>query len=157
MLDVSGQTIYSWRRRGCPCSRKGASYEFDVAKVFAWRVAQAEATSGASLTEARRRKLLADAEMQESELAKQRGSLVDAETVVTAMSQIIGNARAKILPLGTKVAPFLVGLQNIAQIKKIIDDEIYAILTELATSTVQTGDRGDRKRILGAGALKNSV
>ena len=67
---------------------------------------EAKAKSGnvVSLDEARRRKLIAEAELAELELQKERGEVVSIEETEKSWTEVLGAVRAKILALPTTMA-----------------------------------------------------
>ena len=71
------------------------------------------------------------AEMAVIELKQRRSELVEIEVVDEAAAATIRITTIKLLAIGTKVAPLVVGEKNIGKIKKVIDDQIYETLNEL--------------------------
>lgn len=87
---------------------------------------------GSSYDEARTRKVNAEAEIAELELAKIRGDLCPTEDVVKAWADVLHACRAKFLALPTKVAPVVATETDIAIIKDIVEQQVYEALAELA-------------------------
>lgn len=102
--------------------------------------------------EARTRKNLADAALAEHELAVQQGSVVKRDIVYIAWAEIAGNAHARLLPLGSKLAPILLGLETIPQIRAVIDKAVREILLEL--DQFQLPDEQPRKGRRGPRVIK---
>ncbi len=65
-----------------------------------------------TLDEARTRKLSAEAELAELELAKVRGDLVRTEDVIKAWEDVLRAMKAKLLGIPSKSAPILAAENN---------------------------------------------
>lgn len=81
---------------------------------------------------ARTRREIADANLKEVELAQRRSELVDREETVHEWTALISNAKSKLLQFSAKLAQRLTGVESTAQIKAIVDADVYDVLTELA-------------------------
>lgn len=79
---------------------------------------------------ARLYKARADAAELDAQLL--RGRLHDADAIREAVGDMIGNARAKLLPLGTALCGQLRNLRTEAEIKERIDEKVREALNELA-------------------------
>jgi phage terminase Nu1 subunit (DNA packaging protein) len=71
-------------------------------------------------------------EKAELELGVMRGELHRGEDVRAVMSDMIGNCRARLLSLPTKLSPMLLGQSEMAMVQDIIKRAIYEALTELS-------------------------
>lgn len=87
---------------------------------------------GSSYDEARTRKINAEAEIAELELAKIRGTLCLTDDVVKAWETVLHACKAKFLSLPTKVAPVLANESDVAIIKDQLENAIREALTELS-------------------------
>ena len=87
---------------------------------------------GSSYDEARTRKLSAEAEIAELELAKIRGTLCMTEDVVKAWESVLHACKAKFLSLPTKVAPVAANESDTAKVKDFLEQAIREALTELS-------------------------
>ncbi len=87
---------------------------------------------GSSYDEARTRKMNADAEIAELELAKIRGTLCLTADVVTAWETVLHACKAKFLSLPSKTAPLISTETEIAVIKDILEAQIREALSELS-------------------------
>lgn len=87
---------------------------------------------GSSYDEARTRKLSAEAEIAELELAKIRGTLCMTEDVVKAWESVLHACKAKFLSLPTKVAPVVANESDTSKVKNVIEQAIREALSELA-------------------------
>lgn len=87
---------------------------------------------GSSYDEARTRKINAEAEIAELELAKIRQTLCLTEDVVKAWESVLHACKAKFLSLPSKVSPVLANEGDTAVIKQLLEDSIREALSELA-------------------------
>lgn len=85
------------------------------------------------LTQAKTRLTTARAEREELKLAQQRGMLIAIDTVAEQWAENAGNVRKKLLALEAKLPGMLQG-KGIAEMSRIIHEEIYQALNELAGS-----------------------
>jgi len=109
---------------------------------------------GSSYDEARTRKVNAEAEIAELELAKLKGVLVVAEDVTTAWEDVLGAFKGKLLSIPSKAAPVVASELEAGGCQKILEDLINEALTELsnydpkvdpttATVSVESSDESD--------------
>lgn len=82
--------------------------------------------------EARTRKVSAEAEIAELELARIRGTLCLTEDVVKAWETVLHACKAKFLSMPTKAAPMVANETDVSAIKDIIEEHIREALGELA-------------------------
>lgn len=82
--------------------------------------------------EARTRKVSAEAEIAELELARIRGTLCLTEDVVKVWENVLHACRSKFLAMPTKLAPIIAHETDISAIKDIVEDQIREALSELA-------------------------
>jgi len=82
--------------------------------------------------EARARKVAAEAEIAELELAKVRGELVVADDVVTAWSDTLASLKAKLVSVPSKAAPIVASDDTAGGCQKVLDDLIREALEELS-------------------------
>lgn len=82
--------------------------------------------------EARTRKINAEAEIAELELAKIRGTLCLTDDVVKAWETVLHACKAKFLSLPTKVAPIVANESDVAIIKDHLENAIREALAELS-------------------------
>ncbi|MCU1317434.1 MAG: hypothetical protein JWN63_2756 [Candidatus Acidoferrum typicum] len=82
--------------------------------------------------EERVRLLRADADLREIELAKERGQLVAIQDVEHAMTDLVLITKARILAVGARVAPELVGETSRVMIQAVIEKAHKEALSMLA-------------------------
>jgi phage terminase Nu1 subunit (DNA packaging protein) len=144
---VHVNTISQWVSKGCPFISKGSGgrkWVFSSAAVTAWRedqIAQQALGDVTSLDidEARRRKLAAEAALTELDLSHRRGELIEIEYIADLVGDEYANVRAKILALPTKLAPLLLGLTSLTEVRGIIETGIIEALEELTADEIYSG------------------
>ena len=82
--------------------------------------------------EARARKVAAEAEITELELAKVRGELVVAEDVVSAWSDTLSSLKAKMVSIPSKAAPIVAAEDSAGGCQQVLEDLIKEALEELS-------------------------
>lgn len=87
---------------------------------------------GSDYDAARTRKMNADAEIAELELAKIRNTLCLTEDVVKAWETVLHACKSKFLSMPSKIATVLANETDIAAIKDILEDQIREALSELS-------------------------
>lgn len=87
---------------------------------------------GSSYDEARTRKVNAEAEIAELELAKVRGELVVAEDVVKAWEDVLSAMKGKLLSIPTKAAPVVSAESEAGLCQSVLEDLINEALEELS-------------------------
>lgn len=87
---------------------------------------------GSDFDEARTRKINAEAEIAELNLAQIHGTLVVADDVVKAWDDVLGAMKAKILSLPSKGAPVLSTETDTTVCKNILEDLVNEALEELS-------------------------
>lgn len=85
-----------------------------------------------SLDEARKRKLSAEAELQELELKKQKGILIPLDLIEQQWSSIVHSCKQKMRSIPNKLAPILAVESNIEVCKNLLNKEIHLALDELS-------------------------
>ena len=86
-----------------------------------------------SYDEARTRKVAAEAEIAELELAKIRNDLALVADVVKAWEDVLAAMKAKLLAIPAKVGPALASEDDASIVQSRIEDEIKECLDELST------------------------
>lgn len=87
---------------------------------------------GSSYDEARTRKVNAEAEIAELELARVHGTLVLAADVVQAWEDVLGALKGKLLSIPTKAAPVVSAESDAALCQHILEDLLNEALEELS-------------------------
>lgn len=87
---------------------------------------------GSSYDEARTRKVNAEAEIAELELAKVRNQLVLVEDVVKAWTDTLANLKAKLTSIPSKAAPMVASESEAGIIQSMLSDIMNEALEELS-------------------------
>lgn len=151
---VSLPTVDEWVRRGCPVVQRGGrgrAWKFNTAEVRSWRDddirAQASHPEMATKDELTLRKLAAETEQAELDLARAKAELVPVEQFDRALAKAFGEVRAgvrNVLP--SRAARRLIGESDETQIKAVLLDEVDQVLEALADTDLITEadlDEGD--------------
>lgn len=143
-LGISMPTLDEWVRRGCPVVERGGrgrQWKFNTAEVRAWRdedIRHSMAdTRLASNEELKRRKLAAETETVELELAKAKDLVVPVEQFERALAKAFGEVRAglrNVVP--GRAARRLIGEDDETRIKAVLLDEIDQALMALSDETL---------------------
>lgn len=141
LLEKSTAAIRAWERQGCPVAqkarRKGEATLYSVAAVVEWREKQAALSASGDLAamdmeEAKRRKLAAEAALVEIDLARKRGEVIEVAVVAAEIGGALSACRARLLGVGSSVAPRLELAPDTAARKEMIDDAINEALDEIS-------------------------
>ena len=151
ILDVSAMTINNWVTRGCPVAQMvgpNKKWAFNLAQVVDWRMEQAKKAAkgeakSVDLDEAKRRKLVAEAEMAELDLEVRQGQLVEIEAVAKTVGDDYANMRAKLLSIPSKISPQLVGVESVTRIQSVLDKVVSEALEELISDKVYENESVD--------------
>jgi hypothetical protein len=139
-FGCSLRTIDEYKRQGMPGEapkRPGDQWKFDTAASVEWlRQRERQSALGEIATidesEAKRRKLAAEAAMAELDLAKAEEQAVSVQDFAKAWAGMIGSARAKLLGLGSKLGPGLAIIEDPAECSSAVDVGISEALQELS-------------------------
>lgn len=160
-FGVALTTVDNWVRRGAPVVQRGSrgvEWIFSIPDLIAWRVDETKreaAGSGGDAKDLAQRKALAETELVELKLARERGLVVSLEQVERAQSNAFAEVRANLRRLPDRLVSVLVGELDERRIKTALLDEIDAALTSLAdTDLAQLSDDDDEG---GAGSLLDDV
>ena len=99
-----------------------------------------------SYEEARARKVAAEAQIAELELAKVQGELVIAEDVVSAWADTLAGLKAKLVSIPSKAAPIVASDDSAGGCQKVIEDLVREALEELANYDPKI-DPGNTQRV----------
>jgi terminase small subunit / prophage DNA-packing protein len=146
-------TVDAMVRRGLPYLRKPekrgvGEWQFDWLECDRWRFDQREAeirgeydtqTEATTLDEARRQLVVTQTRQAELQLAKDRGELVAIADVEQYVTDMISNARAKLIGIPSKLAPIVATKTKQAECKDIIEGEINEALVELSAYSATDG------------------
>lgn len=166
-LGCSLPTIDKYKREGMPCEPprlRSEGYRFDTAAAVNWlRQKERQSVLGEVVrideTEARRRKLAAEAAMAEFELAKAEGRALLIDDFARCWEKMIGACRAKLLGLGSKLGPGLAIIADPSQCSVAVDRALNEALEELTEFEPQIyiEPAGDREHADGTAPAVEAV
>lgn len=143
MLGVHKNTVFDWMKAGMPVSVRApvgtrGGHKFLMSDVLDWHKSRAviQATGSNELMsadEAKRRKLMAEAGLQEIELNKRKGDVIELSEVEKKLSNTFAVIRSNMLKVSDRTAIRLIGETDETRIKKIIREEINQALDALST------------------------
>lgn len=154
LLGVDPGTIRTWQRQGMPIekasTRRGDPNQYSVPAVVRWREEQARLAASGDLNamdmeEARRRKLAAEAATAELALDERRGVVVEVGVVMEEVGRGLDSCRARLLGIGSKLAPMIAIETDAAVCKRMVDDAVNEALHELSGPAFElpSGPAGD--------------
>jgi phage terminase Nu1 subunit (DNA packaging protein) len=139
---VSMPTIDDWVKRGCPVGQRGGrgrAWQFNTAEVRNWREddirAESSQATNATKEQLVLRKLAAETEQAELDLAKSKDEVVPVEQLERAMIKAFGEVRAgmrNVVP--GRAASRLLGETDETSFKAVLLEEIDHALEALADS-----------------------
>lgn len=147
VFGVSLNTVTSWIRAGCPYEqqgRQGKPWRFNTRDVSEWLrdQARADATQGAPLDEEmlKLRKLAADAEQAEFDLAVARGKVAPIEEFERARALENATVRANVMNVTDRVVTQLLGEKDEGRFKEIMRAELITALETAAEADIDLDD-----------------
>jgi phage terminase Nu1 subunit (DNA packaging protein) len=145
ILNLTPTRVQQLVQEGLPKKLRG-KYDQDQCVGFYIRYLQALVVKKAIVGEGgevlknereeRLRLLRADADLREIELARERGQLVAIEDVEKEMTDLILVTKARVLAVGARVAPELVGETSRVMIQAVIEKAHKEALSQLAKKEV---------------------
>lgn len=148
-FGVTPPTVDGWVRAGCPVKKgqRGVASEFNSADVAAFlREKARQEGSGTSLadeTELKRRKLAAEAERAELELAKEKGEVAPVREMERAQSAAMAAIRANMKNVPGRAVLRLLGCTDEQEFKNTLMDEIDLALVTASEAELDLGDDED--------------
>ena len=133
---------------------------------IAWRISEvaerSESTAGViDFDDARARKMAAEAELAERDLARVRGDFVEIDLAAEVLEGHLERVRQQLLNLPSKLAPVLAKAKTAKACRDIASREIEAILVDLssgdelvATSHAREREAESRKAVRGRSAAR---
>lgn len=137
-LGISAQAVGMWAKRpGAPVVEVKGKPRLVWPDFPRWREKELERqakTEAAPTTfdEAKTRKIAAEAELAELELAKERGSLIPIALHGERLAKILERVRARLVAIPGKVAPRLVGVASATEAQAMVNEAVAESLEELS-------------------------
>src|ERR1700676_600124 len=147
ILNLAPRRIQQLAQEGLPKKLRG---KYDQDQCTGWYIRYLQALVEkktivgeggqvlANEREERLRLLRADADLREIELARERSQLVAIEDVEHEMTDLILVTKARVLAVGARVAPELVGETSRLMIQAVIEKAHKEALSHLAKKEVRT-------------------
>ena len=135
-LSVSTKSVSDWVRKGCPHTRTTCGvYVFSLRKVQQWRAENLSSRLSPSntLSEARRRKETALAELRELDVRVRRGTLVERAAVEKRVFANIRASRDLLQNIPDRLAGVLAAETDQARIHALLTQEIRQALEALSS------------------------
>ncbi len=148
-FGVTPPTVDGWVRAGCPVKKgqRGVASEFNSADVATFlREKARQEGSGTSLadeTELKRRKLAAEAERAELELAKEKGEVAPVREFERAQAAAMAAIRANMRNVPGRAVLQLLGCTDELEFKNKLMDEIDLALVTAAEAELDLGEDED--------------
>lgn len=144
LLGKDRDTLRKWARQGCPHKKNGRSYEFEIAEVFDWRIAQESGDNGRLNLGDERAKLAIEQRMKlERERAVAERELIPAKEVIASMSEEIHRAKSRLLRIPKAIAvavPRECAREAEAEAKRLINEALAEL--ENADTITESDSQG---------------
>jgi len=139
IMGVTPPTVDGWVRNGCPIKKKGSrgvAATFNTADVMTWlRDKAREEASGTTLAdegELKRRKLAAEAEKAELELAKAKGEVAPVREFERATASLMAIIRQNVMQVPGRIVMQLIGCTDETEFKTKLRSELVLALESAA-------------------------
>jgi hypothetical protein len=132
---VNLSTIDEWIVAGVSGQNVAGRWAFDRDEVQAWKAERGDGKpmrGATSLSEARRRKILADTELSRYELRKLKGEYIPVEQAQEIWCWLVGNFRTRLLVLPSKLASRIVAIDDPNVVRGMLMDAVHEALVELS-------------------------
>jgi hypothetical protein len=144
IVGLTEQRLRQLVAEGLPKSGRDG---YPLAAAVQWIIAYWKKRAVASpLTEARRRKIEADASNSELVLARRREQFVDTDTVVRVYGEECSRLRTRMLVLPAKIAPAAFGAKSVREVEAVVRRLVIEALEELSG-----GGLGEKPNSAGSG------
>ena len=140
LVGMSTRRIQHLREDGLPFNRRG---RLNLVDGYQWLL-QYQKPEAESLSEAKLRKLSAEANLREIEWKETEGHLINRQEIIEAIQKSLLQLRNRLLSIPTKLSPVLAVEANAALTKNILEDEIHKALTELSVMQFQPQTKKSR-------------
>ena len=136
--NVEDRTVTNWVNSDppCPSFKEGRLRYFDSAAVAAWKEQKAvsaalRSTEPVDFEKAKARKMAADAELAELELARVRGDQVPVDAFREKVRDVATRVRAQLLAAPGRYSARIVGLATLPEAQRSLDAIVRDVLNEL--------------------------
>lgn len=149
-LGVQPPTIDQWIREGMPSVTKGGqgrAWQFDLGAVVRWygdrRELSATKKAPSDEREAKARKLAAEAEMTELDLAKAKGEVALISEIEKIWTRKMAIIRANVMNVPARAVIQLLGETNETEFKRKLKAELTTALVTAANTEINLDDEGE--------------
>jgi len=153
IFNISKPTLNEWVRQGCPVKHRGGKghpSRYDSAAIFEWRLNKVYedangSTEAVLIEEAKRRKMAADAEMAEMNLAERKELLISIPEMIEEVGEQLSRVRSQLLAVPSKLAVAVQHLDKPAEIEKVVKRYISDAMREITGLTPSAKLPGGKK------------
>ena len=162
--EIFGITSRQYRKHavedGAPSVIRG---KIDIFQACKWLIgyyrALAKGQGSLSLTDERTRLTKITADRKELQLEEEKGELINTMEAMEAWGIVCQAIRSKVLSTPSKLAPLILGIKTISEIKEITEKFIREVLTEIANPDLikiakMASDKGNVKHIKSSATSK---
>jgi phage terminase Nu1 subunit (DNA packaging protein) len=139
-LNLDERRVQQLVKQGMPREQRG---RYDAMKCMLWYIRFLQATleksaistdprGAATERQARVRKIRADADMKELELARVQAGLVSIEDVARAAADLVGVTKARVMAIAPRLAPELLGETSRVMVQAKLEKALKETLAQLA-------------------------
>ena len=128
LVGLSTRRIQQLRELGLPFNGRGRIHLVDG---YQWLL-QYQKPEAENLSEAKLRKLSAEANLRELEVGEAEGRLLEKDSVIAAVQGSLLKVKTRLLAIPTKIAGSLANEASASITKSILERELHAALTELS-------------------------
>lgn len=134
LLDLSPRRVQQLVKEGVIPKMERGRYELvPVVRAYIHYLRERNIQAGVvSLEEVRTRKIKAEAELAEIDLAQQRGETINVDAAAIVWGEVLGVAKSRLMSVPAKLAPIVAVEDAPAICKALIEEQVFEVLDELA-------------------------
>ena len=133
LFGVAVRTIQRWDAEGLRAARIGKTATYDPPSAVAWRVArERRANEAMDFSEARTRKMAAQAELAELEVARTRAETIHVSDMDRLLAEPLSRLRGQLLSFAGVVAPRLTEPLEVPQAVAILESAMAEFLEPIS-------------------------
>lgn len=134
LFGTQPSQIQQYVRNGLPVLPDTKPPKFYLPDVWQW-LTEKNSNVAALIEVERLRKITVEANLLEIKQLEEEGKLVQIQPVIEAYHQDLSRVKGKLLSLPTKLAPRLQIADVVTEKEKILEEEIYEVLEEMALAS----------------------
>lgn len=136
-LNLTTRQVKNLADQGMPTRSKQGKVVYPFPDCFVWyldyKIGKAvEKAAPNSMAEAEQRQAIAEAQLAELKLERERGKVVTVEEAAGAVEELLGQLRATILTVPNRMASRVVGLKTLAEGTRVLDGLVAELLAVLS-------------------------